>query len=240
MGITWQILSPLSLEDMIAVEEECLDLIDAFLKGHPHCSEQYGEVSAGGPLISEEDAVEAYRDSDTPLPKSTLKLLNDCQSGLFIERPGTLEVAALQVSILDYLLTRIGQALILFNDFPLKTTEEVQSDIKELPRSREFDRLWQGGEDVDSEEASEKGSDEVQRSTQLLDRLESALGNPMMAIDLKHAMIKGSEAMRCYAACLLQKGAMGLWRAAELLEIDRDTAEAASNELDKVLTSLLE
>lgn len=129
MSATWFIYSPLAPQQMRSLEEECDSAIEEYLEEHPDCDDQFGEILAGGALPAPEEVRRAYGHYRLPLAPAILDRLGRCRSVMTIDRPGDLDVDALQVSALRFLLERAGEALVMRNDYPLEPAEELLAEI---------------------------------------------------------------------------------------------------------------
>jgi hypothetical protein len=242
MSATWFLLSPLSAKKMIALEEECQAAIDAYLEEHSDCEDAYGELAAGGVVPEEAEVVAAHQRLSLPAPDDKLlKRLARCKSALSIDRPGPLETAPLQVSILRFLLERVGKGLVLFNDYPLETADDAIVRLQELAGAPGFE----GEEDEEIDEHEEAPAPSLISATTGMDRAARILGvfkavdkNTELAIDVRRAFARVSELARKYAALIYEDGAMPDALAAKALGAPSAEVERAAAALDEALRDI--
>ncbi|WP_156040743.1 hypothetical protein [Chondromyces apiculatus] len=138
MSATWWIYSPLAPQAMRDLEAECERAVEAFLEEHPGCDDEVAEVLAGGELRSLDEVKEGYARYRTKLSAAVAARVEACRSVMTLERPGDLDVDALQVSVLRYLLERTGEALVMFNDYPLVPSEHALENLAEKEGAEGF------------------------------------------------------------------------------------------------------
>ena len=130
MSATWRIFSPLSETELRAVADECVAHVEAYLDEHPECDDRWAEPVAGGDVPTVADVRATYHKYRLPLPDAIVDRLSKCRAALLLDKPGELDADQLQVSILKFLLERIGKGLILWNDHPLEATDLVRLELR--------------------------------------------------------------------------------------------------------------
>jgi hypothetical protein len=242
MSATWYLLSPLSAKKMNALEEECQAAIDAHLEEHPDSEDTYGEIAAGGVVPGEAEVVAAHQRLSLPAPDDKLlKRLARCKSALSIDRPGALETDPLQVSILRFLLERIGKGLVLFNDYPLETADDAIVRLQELSGAPGFE----GEEDEELDDdvvvpppGPITGTTGMDRASRILGVFKAVDKNTELAIDVRRAFARVSELARRYAALIYEDGVMPDALAAKALGVPSAELERAAAALDEALRDI--
>ena len=138
MSQMWLLLSPLSGREALSLSILCNEAIETYMVEHPDCDNPC-EIGPGGPLATREDVVEAHRRYRLALPDSIIDKLAACRSSIMIDRPRGgrtsdgqyVEIPSLQISILRFLLRRVGDGLALFNDYPLVSSRIVLLDLRQ-------------------------------------------------------------------------------------------------------------
>jgi hypothetical protein len=122
--------------ETLALVDRCNDELVTYLETHEENNDdEHGRVGPGGPLPTREAAIAAHR---RYRPHATLDKLAACRSSILIDRPsggrmedGTLvDVSPLQAAILKFLLARIGDGLVMFNDYPLVGSRMTLLDLR--------------------------------------------------------------------------------------------------------------
>lgn len=130
MAALWTIFSPHPETKLRELEAQYLAQVERYLADHPDCEDTWGEPTGGGPVPAADDVVREYRAHRLPLADYVLERLSACRSAFYIDRPGDLSIDRLQVSLLRYVLDRIGKGLIMFNDYPLESTDIVRLELR--------------------------------------------------------------------------------------------------------------
>ncbi len=145
MSQVWLLSTPLSGAEALSLIDRCNDAIESYMEEHPDC-EDACEVCAGGPLAAREDVVEAHRSYRLALPHPILDKLATCRSSIAMDRPRGgrtrdgqyVDVPPLQISILRFLLSRIGDGLVAFNDYPLLGARIILLELRQTEGDPEF------------------------------------------------------------------------------------------------------
>ncbi|MEZ4219392.1 MAG: hypothetical protein R3B13_00595 [Polyangiaceae bacterium] len=233
MSVTYWILSPLSEKEMLDLEYECGDALDAWFEAHPDTDEEYGEMETAESVPTLDEVEKAYKKRKLKLDDATIERLSSCESAFTIEEPASIELGGLQLSILRYLLQRAGSGLVSLGDYPFETCEAALARLEDLPG---VDGFADGGASVKRSRFSRAGGDDGKaRAERVLRILESAMRNVNQAIDVKNALYRASEASRNYGALLLEEGAMTDVLAAERLGVELDELVSAADSLDQGL-----
>ncbi len=236
MSATYTLLSPLSQTEMIDLELECGRALDAWFTEHPDDDDDTGEMGAMGSVPSLAEAQEAYAKLNLELDEAIEKRLATCRSAFTIENPGDIDTTGgLQVAVLQYLLERAGESLILLNDYPFETNESLLERLKSVPSVEGF------GEEPAPAPRRRRvppmvSADGEARAERVLRILEGAMNNVNRAIDVKNALHRVSESARTYGALLLEEGAMPDEKAAQTLGFELAALTEAADELEKALT----
>ena len=131
MSATFYLFALLRPREMFELEAACEREVEAYLGAHPDCADKWGELSAGGCSVpTRQEVIAAYRLYGLDLGDAILERLNACKSSLLIDKPGDLDTDRLQVSVLRFLIERVGQGLVMFNDYPLVPTEEALAMLR--------------------------------------------------------------------------------------------------------------
>lgn len=236
MSATYSILSSLSPKEMLALEQACIRAVEEYLEDHPDCEDEWGEMGVGGLGIpTADEAREAYARDRVPLDPEVIERLGRCQSVFSIDRPGDIEtVGGLQVSILRFLLERAGESLVLLNDYPFETGEALLAKLRKRRGAEGFGDSRSGPKKRRPVARREAKAGEL-RAIRVLDRLERAVKDPRVAIDVKQALRSVSELARSYGALLLEEGAISDARAQKALGVSKEELVDAADELDLAL-----
>lgn len=236
MSATFFLYSPLSPQEARELAERCMRAIEDYLAEHPDTDEEWAEVEAGGALPRPEDVIAAYQKYRLPLEGEVLTRLEACRSALTLDRP-RFPYSPLQVSILRFLLERLGDGLCLLNDYPLRPAEGFAAELRREKAARGF-----GGDAPPprarpvKKRAARPGEVRALRIHRVL-RL--AASDPELAIDVRDALRGLPTASHRYAALLLEEGAMADREACKSLGwSDRQLPEAA-DPLDAALSKLV-
>jgi hypothetical protein len=236
MSATWLILSPLSSKQMSDLEDECRRALDAFLDEYPDSDDTYGEISAEGEIPSKEEVVRGHKRYQLKLPEVILERLAKCKSAMSIDRPGNLETDGLQVSMLRFILERVGEGLIMYNDYPLIETKIALEACKKKGGAPGF------GENIEQMVESKSGRRAERpgelRAIRILKVLEDAEENPDLAIDVRDTLQRASKLVQQYAMLLMENGAIDDERASKLLKVKESALEEAATDLDRTLARI--
>jgi hypothetical protein len=235
MSATYTLFSPLTPKQMLELAALCQHTLEEFLEQHPDCEDEWGEMSAGGHIPREEEVVLAYSRYALPLDPEVLKRLARCRSTLTIERPGDIDTrGGLQVSILRFLLERIGDGMALLNDYPFESSQQLLARLKKKKAAKGF-----GGEPApkaSKKVARREAKPGEVRALRVLGTLQRAMSDVRVAIDVKGTLHEVSEAARNYGALLLEEGAVTDVKAAKALGMSQAELTAAADELDLALS----
>lgn len=139
MSGTITLLSPLTQDEMIDLELACGKALDDWFVEHPDEDDDTGEMGAMGSIPSLEEVSKAYGDASLELPKDVEKRLAACRSAFTIDNPGDFETTGgLQVSVLRFLLQRVGKSLVLVDDYPFETSEGMLKQLESVPAVEDF------------------------------------------------------------------------------------------------------
>jgi hypothetical protein len=236
MSATYTLLSPLPQTEMIDLELECGRALDAWFTEHPDDDDDTGEMGAMGTVPALSEVQDAYKKLGLELDPAIGERLAACRSAFTIDNPGDIETTGgLQVAILQFLLARAGESLILLNDYPFETSESLLERLKSVPSVEGF------GEEPEPAPKRRRpvampSADGEARAERVLRILESAMNNVNRAIDVKNALHRVSESSRTYGALLLEEGAMPDEKAAQTLGFELTALTEAADELEKALT----
>ncbi|AKT36114.1 hypothetical protein [Chondromyces crocatus] len=242
MSATWWIYSPLAPEAMRALEDECERVLEAYLEAHRDSEDEYAEVLASSKLPTLDELEALYRRSRKSIPASVTARFEACRSMMILERPGDLDVDAVQVSMLRFLLEKTGEALVLFNDGALETSEEVLRDLArkrgaadfllEKPAAPARPPARRGVKATGDDASGEARAGRVEQM------LSAARVNPELSIDVVEVLRKTPDLGRRYAALLIEEGAMSDASAAETLGVDRSEVGAVAAKLEVALRAV--
>ncbi len=206
--------------------------------------ESVPDVVAGGMMPPAKELEALYKHLGLVLPKEILKRYRACKSVLTLDKPDDLETSGSRVlvSILRYLLARVGEgALVLQNDPPLVPAEELVAKLRKMKGLPGFDEEDQGDvpgrRQAPAARAEKPGEGRAVRVSQALDVL---MNDPELALDLRHALQELPKLAQQYAALILQHGVMADLAAAKKLGAREDALTEAADELDEVLEDLRE
>ncbi len=208
--------------------------------------ESVPDVMAGGLMHPVKELEAYYKHLGLVLPKEILKRYRACKSVMTLDKPGDIETdsSLAFVSVLRYLLTRVGEgALVLQNDPPLVAAEELLAKLKKMKGLPGFDEEDKVEEDkparrkAPAARAEKPGEVRAVRVSQALDVL---MNDPELALDLRAAMQDLSKLGQQYAALILQHGVMPDASAAKKLGVKEDALTEAADELDEILEDLRE
>lgn len=232
MSATFTLLSPLGPAEMLALEQALERELEAYFAEHPDGDDEHGEAGVGGRIPSPDEVKDAYRRYRLELPPEVLERLARCRSAFTLDRPGDLETGGLQVSVLRFLLERMGEGLALLNDYPFESTEHLLARLRKKRGAKGF-----GGAPAAKKKpvARREAKPGELRALRVLGVLQRALGDVRAAIDVKAALGRVSEGARRYGALLLEEGAMSDAGAAKALGATRAEVEALADELDRAL-----
>ena len=232
MSATFFVFSPLSPAELREVEAACTSAIDAYLEEHPDCEDEWGELGPGGALPTQHDVAKAYRALRLDLPDEIAATLSRCRSSLAIDHPGDLTTERLQVSALRMLLQRVGDALVLLNDYPLLPARRVLADLDRRQGARGFDTPAKKATKPIKRRDARPG--EV-RALRVLAVLERAMHDRDLALDVRSALTRLPELSQRYAALLMEEGARDDAKCAKALGVSVDVLDAAAHALDRAL-----
>jgi hypothetical protein len=237
MSATFYVLSPLEPKEMIAVEQAAISAVETYLAEHPDCEDEWGEMSAGGYLPTEEEARAAYAKYRLPLDASVLARLARCRSCFTIDRPGDIDgVDDLQVSLLRFVLERTGEGLVLLNDYPFETSEALLAKLKRRPQAKGFAAIVEPAKASPRRPVARRHAKAGElRAVRVLRTLEAALNDVRVSIDVKEALRRVSEGARNYGALLLEEGALSDAKAAAALRVPEAEVARAAEELESAL-----
>jgi hypothetical protein len=244
MSAPWLLLSPLTTKKMLALQHECEAVIEEYRAAHPDCEDVCGEIAVGGDVPTAEEVSAAHKDRDLPLPDPVLKRLARCRTSLTIVEPGDVEVDLLQLSVLRFLLERLGKGLVRLADYPLEISDEALERLRQERGARGFD-----GED-DEEAEGELGVEPrgpgqqamsgLARANRILAVFKATDRNVDLAIDVRRAFGRISELSRRYAMLIYEEGGLPDAQAAQALGVSADDLEAAAASLDQALRYIRE
>jgi hypothetical protein len=234
MSDVWRILSPLSLKDMSALEEECDRLVDEYLARHPGSRDTFGELSASKNVPKEKEVKLAYDKKGLAFPAELRAPLKACKSMLLIERPGSLDHDPLQVSVLAHVLERTEDALVAFDEAPYLRAEEVRADLgKKRPASSFGQKSSIKGDDVVIE--VERSMESVRR---ILATFEAAEHNLDLQIDLRRILGASTTLVKRYVTLLVNQGAVDDKAASAALAVPVAEIKRAREEVESVTRAI--
>ncbi|MBK7583852.1 MAG: hypothetical protein IPI67_27120 [Myxococcales bacterium] len=232
MSATYLIISRLSPREMLELGTACERLVESYLEEHPEAEDEWGEMGAGGKLPTADEVRDGYARLGEKLAPELLDRLAECQSVFSIDHPGELEAGGLQLSIFRFLLERTQSSLLFLNDYPLETSEAFLERFASRPGAKGFGEAKAPKKRKVVRRDARQG--EV-RATRILGRLERAIADVRVAIDVKSALHRASPAARNYAAALMEEGAVSDAQAAKALGTPVDEVTAAADELEREL-----
>lgn len=233
MSATYSILSTLEPKAMLELEQAAISAVEDYLEEHPECEDDWGEMSAGGPMPSPADVRAAYENYGLELEPDVLERLERCRSVFSIDNPGDIDtVGGLQVSLLRLVLEGAGESLALLNDYPFEKGEALLARLEKTPGAKDF-----GGAPPPKRRpvARRDAKPGEVRALRVLNVLERAVNDVRVAIDVKAALHSVSQTARNYGALLLEEGAVTDAHAAKTLGVSQADLTAAADELERAL-----
>jgi hypothetical protein len=247
VSATWYIYSPLPPTALTKLETAFEQYFEAYVDVNGDVigdDDHVPDVVAGGLMPPAKELQALYTHFRLDLPKEILKRYRACKSVLTIDKPGDLESegSPLLVSILRYLLTRVGEgALILQNDPPLLAAETLLAKVRKMKGLPGFDEEETANKaekrKPPAARAEKPGEVRAVRVSQALDAL---MNDPELALDLRAALQEIPKLGQQYAALILQHGVMADAAAAKKLGVREEALTEAADELDEMLTDLRE
>jgi hypothetical protein len=236
MGVTWRILSPLSAREMLEVERECERSLEDYLRRHSEPGLRWGEFSAGGSLPDRGEVEREYRRMNLRLPPTVRERLEGCQSVMTIDAPADLQSSPLQVSLLRFILGRTGEALMMFNDYPLEETDAVLQGLRSRRGAPDFP-------DAPPRERPRRAPGEQRppaevRALRILEVIRHAEGNMDLAVDLRDALNRLPPLARRYLTLLYEEGILDDLKASRLLGVEPEELEPAIHQLSRALAEI--
>ena len=125
-GWTFNIYSPLTLQEARALEDKYSKAFERFLVDHPEIlnfNESTGMVFSSANVPKVDAVVEVNKEFEVTIPPGVLERLAACRSVIEIENPERPEKSRLQVSTLAFLLENVGNAVMDWGDFQLQLSE---------------------------------------------------------------------------------------------------------------------
>jgi hypothetical protein len=233
MSATFLLMSPLPASALVELEAECTRAIDEYLGEHPDCEDECGEIGVGGFIPTADEVRAAHRQYRLALPAEVLTRLAECKSVLSIDHPGDPDVDKLLVSVLRFLLLRIGIGLVLLNDYPLETSDAVLMRLKKKRGAPGFDHVAAPPKPQPQAAQPRKERPGEVRSLRLSEQLSNVMYDRDLAIDFERVASRLPPLSLAYAKLLLEEGAQSDARAAKTLAVSRA-------ELDTAVTALAE
>jgi hypothetical protein len=220
---------------MLEVERECERALELYLAQHPERADRWGEFSAEGDVPSRLEVEREYRALHVQLPPHIRQRLQACRSVMRIEDPGDLRSNPLQLSLLRFILARIGEGLIMFDDYPLERTDAVLESLRRRPGAVGFS-------DPPHAEHSSRGAptrppSEV-RALRILEVVHHAERNMDLAVDLREALSRLPPLSRNYLALLYEEGMVDDLKASRLLGVKPEELEPAIDSLEHALREI--
>lgn len=206
MSATFLLFAPLSPQEMRELEVACERAVEAYLEEHPDCDDRWGEIIAGGAIPTRQEVLEGYGHYDLDLDDETVARLDACRSALIVDRPGDFETDRLQVTVLRFLFERAGRGLVMFNDYPLVSTEEAIEMLRGMRGVQGF--ATETPKPTKRPVKARKARPGEVRAIRVLERLSAAVSDPAFAIDVRRSLERSSDAARQYASLLMTDGAM--------------------------------
>jgi hypothetical protein len=237
LSATWLVYSTLSSKEMLALEERCTSAIEAYLDENPECEDEWGELGPGGEIPKQAFVASEYRRLRLDLSDEVLERLAKCRSSLAIDHPGDLDLDPLQVSALQYVLERAGEALVSFNDFPLVPGEEALEDLRGREGAPGF---GEGEEEPSARGKAGPAKDGEVRAARVISSLETAMQDRDLGVDVQKALTRASELARKYAALLLEEGPLDDATAAKSLGAAQEKLAKDADALDVALRAVVE
>ncbi len=249
MAAYFHIYSPLTPKDAEALVDTCDDEIAKYLHAHPDpdVEEGYGELSAHDDLPTRSEIREWNMGEPT---EAVAERLARCRSR--IEVYGPVPDSKLQVSVLLYLLERVGEALcggITFagSTGPFALVEDELVALRGLPFAKYFmnPKARDDDEDAGLEEATAAVAAALDpgptaRAKRIHDILSRAIRERDLGLDAQRALRKVSPLAQRYGALLLSKGVMPDEQAGKELALQPKAMEVAAAELDRALAAIME
>lgn len=233
MSAIYSILTTLEPKAILELEQAAIGAVEEFLEEHPECDDDWGEMSAGGPMPGPAEVRAAYEKYGLDLEPDVLERLERCRSVFSIDNPGDIDtVGGLQVSILRFLLERAGESLVFLNDYPLEKGEALLARLRKVPGAKGFGEAPPPKRRAPARRDAKGG--EV-RALRVLKLLERAVNDVRVAIDVKAALHSVSANARNYGALLLEEGAVTDVKAAKELGVELDELVTAADELERAL-----
>jgi len=208
----------------------------------PHEGEYIVRVRAASRVPDRAEVLAEYRRYQLELPERVLHRLHACRSSLVIEDPGDLAESPLQVSLLRFLLERVGHGLIMFGDYPLEPTEQVLEELRTRHGAPGFDErpgAARGHRESRAQRETPHAPPTEVRAVRILELLKSAESSVELAIDVRDILSRASPLARRYAALIYEEGAIDDLKASRLLGVSADELEPEARALDARLRELL-
>jgi hypothetical protein len=236
MSDQWRVFSSIAFEKMSELEEACDRLVDAYLLRHPGSKDTFGELSASKGAPKEKDARAAYEEAGIAFPPEMKAALKGLKSTLVIDRPGDLDRDPLQVSVLGFVLSHAGNALVAFDAAPFRSADEVIVELAKKKRAAGF------GEEAPPkvDRAADRGEGEraAESVRQILETFEAAEHNLDLQIDLKRILGASSTTVKRYVTLLVSQGAVDDAQAARSLGVPIAEAKKAREEVAAVTKAI--
>jgi hypothetical protein len=245
MSWTWFIYTPLPTKEVLAVVAE-LDLVlaewvdDRGEEAACELAETCGEVVPGGPAAdgppSADDVVRINATFGHTVDPLVLERLQACRSSLAVDRiHGSGVEHPLQVSILRFLVQRVGACLVDWGDHQIALGERVLADLEKL-KSR--GRLGADPGMPRKPIRRRKPKPGEVRSLNLFGMVEHCAADPDLALDLRRLLPALSPAQLAYLRLLETAGAMDDKRTAAELSLGEDALNEALLDLDAKLRNI--
>jgi hypothetical protein len=187
MSETWFVYADLDAPAALAVAAAADEAIAAWLADHEGGDEDsVPELGGGGPVPRQPEVAAAYRRYRLDLPDAVIERLASCRATLAVDHPGALPESPLSVSVLRFVLARVGPALVMFNDYPLVLSEEVLRGLGRRRGARGFEEAGPAaGRRSVKRRAARAG--EV-RAIRVHAALQRAMGDPELGVDVRAAL----------------------------------------------------
>jgi hypothetical protein len=241
MSWTWFIYSPLSMNEVLAVQSDLDHALEAWAEergdeGAEELMETCGEVGPGGAVPSCDEVVRYNENFRLPVDRDVLNRLSTCRTSLAIDRIRQSGVEhPLQVSILRFLVERLGACLVDWGDHQIAVSERVLDDLKKY-RSR--GRLGATAEKERKPTRRRKERRGEVRSLRIYNAIERCSNDPDLSIDLRRLLPSMGAIQTAYLHLLETAGVMDDNRAAAELKVGLDELNAALEDLDAKVGNL--
>jgi hypothetical protein len=241
MSWTWFIYSPLSMNEVLAVQSDLEQALEAWVEERgeeaaEELMETCGEVGPGMPVPSSDDVIRYNENFRQTVDPDVLKRLATCRTSLAIDRIRESGVEhPLQVSVLRFLVERLGACLVDWGDHQIALSERVLDDLK---KHRSRGRLGATRQRERKPIRQRKERPGEVRSLRIYNAIERCSSDPDLSIDLRRLLPSMTAIQTAYLRLLETAGVMDDRRAAAELKVGADELNAGLEDLDSKLRNI--